>query len=282
MKLKVELNKLKKYFYATLGVALTALSFGLFINPLKIVVGGTTGLAIIIEAIFKIDTSLFITIFYIAMLLVNTLFYGINETKKLLFCSILYPLCVSLFTKLPLLIEFDYTDKLLCYLTAAIIYGIGTGLIFKNGFVGGGVDVIKKIISDKIKMPLGKATFIIDSILIISGGFIFGINSVLYAIIILYISSKVIDRIMLGISGKKMFYIMTKHPNDVRKCIKDELKCGITEIDAIGAYTTDKHHVLMTVISTHDYVKLKNRITEIDNKAFFIITDSYHVYHHGK
>jgi len=274
-------KNLYKYLWTIIGLILSALSFDLFIAPLKIVVGGTNGLAILIGEILSMNPSTLVTIIYILMIIVNILFYGFKETKKLLFCSIIYPIFVRLFENLPNVLELDYSNKLLHYLMPAITYGVGTGLIFKNGFVGGGLDVLKKIVSEKLKIPMGKSTFIIDAILVISGGFIFGVNSVLYAIIILYISSNVTDRIILGVSNKKMFYIMTKSPNDVRKCIKDKLKCGITEIDAIGGYTTDKYHVIMTVISTQDYIKLKKYLNEIDENAFYIITDSYHTYYHG-
>lgn len=269
-----------KYLTVILGTILTALSFDLFLSHLKIVVGGSSGLSILIGELTGIDTSTLISIIYIVMILVNMIFYGFKETRKLLFCSILYPLLVKLFSNLSTIMGLDYTNKLLYCLMSAIFYGAGCGLIFKSGFLGGGLDVLKKIISDKLKIPMGKSAFMVDAILVISGGFIFGINSVLYAIIILYISSNVTDRIMLGVSNKKMFYIMTKNPEEVRDCIKNKLKCGITEIDAIGGYTTGKYHVLMTIISTRDYVKLKEYINKIDERAFYIITDSYHTHYH--
>ena len=103
-----------------------------------------------------------------------------------------------------------------------------------------------------------------------------------YAIIILYISSKVVDKIMLGVSNKKMFYIFTSKPEEIKLSVKNELKCGITEIEAIGGYEGKKENILMCVISTRDYIKLKDLINKIDEKAFFIVTDSYHLYYNEK
>ena len=274
----MEHKNIKKYITVVLGIILSAASFDLFLAPIKIVVGGTNGLAILVGEMINISPSTLLTIFYILMILVNLVFYGVNDTKKLLFCSILYPIFVSLFECLPNIIVLDYSNKLLHYLMFAIIYGIGCGLIFKEGFVCGGLDVLKKIISDKLKIPMGKAIFMVDAILIISGGFIFGLKSIMYAIIILYISSNVTDRIILGVSNKKMFYIMTKKPDVVRKYIQEELHSGVTQIEAVGGYKETKYHVLMTVISTHDYVKLKKNINEIDSHAFYIITDSFYTY----
>lgn len=279
MRWKVVHKNIKRYLKVLLGTILCALSFDLFLSPLKIVVGGTNGLSILIGEIFNIDTSRLITIIYIIMIIVNILFYGLDETKKLLFCSILYPVLVNIFKNLPTIMQIDYSNKMLYYLMSAVFYGVGCGLIFKNGFLGGGLDVLKKIVSDKLKIPMGKATFIVDAIIITSGGIIFGISSVMYAIIILYVSSNITDRIILGVSNKKMFYIMTKNPEEVRNCIKDKLQCGITEIDAMGGYTKEKYHVLMTVISTRDYTKLKKYIDDIDKNVFYIVTDSYHTHY---
>lgn len=271
-------NKIYAYLIATIGTILSALSFSLFISPLKIVVGGTAGFAVLINGLLNIDTTTIVTITYILMILLNIIFYGLKETKKLLFCSILYPIFIKLFENLPNIVNLDYSNKLLHCICSAVLYGAGCGLIFKNGFVGGGLDVLKKIISDKAKITIGNATFIVDAILILSGGFIFGINSILYAIIILYVSSNITDRIVLGVSNKKMFYIMTKKQEEVSDIIKNKLRCGVTEIDATGGYTKEKYHVLMTVISTREYVKLKKYIEEIDKDAFYIITDSYHTH----
>lgn len=273
------LKSLRKYLEVILGMMLVAISFDLFISPLKIVIGGTNGIAVIINQIFKIDTSLFIAIFYAFSLILNIIFFGLKGTKNLILGSIFYPILVSLFETLPNYVVLDYNNKLLLYLVASVLMGIGNGLIYKNNYIAGGVDVIKKVINERFKVSMGVCAFIIDTIIVLSGGFIFGIKSILYAIIILYISSKITDKIILGISTKKMFYIMTIKPDEVRNAIVKELKCGITELDAVGGYTENKNHILMCVIPTRDYIKLKAKVNSIDEKAFFLITDSYHMYH---
>lgn len=282
MKLKVERKNLIKYLEILLGIVAFGIEFNLFISPLNIVVGGSGGLAIIFKKLFDIDTSLFVTIFYVLMVLLNLIVYGFKNTKTLLLGSILYPLSISLFSFLPKVFVLDYSNKLLYCVFAAIFSGIGGGLTYKNDFLTGGTDVPKKIMSDKLKIPMSTAIRIFDGTLILLGGFIFGLNNILYAIIILYITSKVVDKIMLGISNKKMFYIMTDKPEEIRNAIKDELKCGITEIEALGGLKEQRHNMLMCVIPTRDYIKLKNCINRIDNDAFFIITDSYYMYYHGE
>lgn len=275
----MEHKNLNSYLRVILGLVICTLTFDLFLSPIKLVIGGTNGLSILLGEIFNISPSTILSIVYVIMIIINFIFYGFNDTKKLLFCSILYPLFIKLFEGIPNIITLDYSNKFLFYLIYSILYGIGSGLIFKEGFLGGGLDVVKKILSDKLKMPMGSAIFIVDVILIVSGGFIFGLESILYAIIILYISSNVTDRIILGVSNKKMFYIMTTSSDKVCDYIKNTLHTGVSEIDAIGGYNSKKMDVLLTVISTSDYIKLKKYINEIDSDAFYIITDCYYTYH---
>ena len=102
------------------------------------------------------------------MVILNLLVYGLKDTKKLLLGSILYPVAINLFKGLPNLIVLDYSNKLLYCIFAAIFSGRGGGLTYKNNFLTGGTDVPKKIMSDKLKMPMSTAIRIFDGTLIIS------------------------------------------------------------------------------------------------------------------
>jgi uncharacterized membrane-anchored protein YitT (DUF2179 family) len=207
---------------------------------------------------------------------------GFKKTRTVLLGTVLYPIFVEIFKNITYYIKLDYDDKLLMFLVAAALIGIGEGLIFKNGFACGGTDIIKRIINEKLKIQMGKCVFLIDTIIVISGGFVFGIRTMLYAIIIIYISSTITDKVMLGISSKKMFYIMTNKPQEVKEYITQDLKYGITELGALGGYTETKQKILMCVIFTRDYIKLKDRVNDIDPSSFFVITDTYHTYHNGE
>lgn len=276
------LKKYYKYLEPIIGMMLVAIAFNLIIEPMKIAVGGTNGIAVIFEKLFNIEPALFIQLFYVFTLLLSVVILGFKKTKNVLLGTVLYPLFVEIFRNITQYIKLDYNDKLLMFLVAAALIGVGEGLIFKNGFACGGTDIIKRIINEKLKIQMGKCVFLIDTIIVISGGFVFGIRTMLYAIIIIYISSNITDKVMLGISSKKMFYIMTNKPQEVKEYITQELKYGITELGALGGYTDTKQKILMCVISTRDYIKLEDRVNDIDPSSFFVITDTYHTYHNGE
>ena len=117
----------------------------------------------------------------------------------------------------------------------------------------------------------------INVIILMLGVYVFGIACALYSVIALYIASNITDKVILGISNTKTFYVVTSKPKDVKDLILNELKYTVTEIDARGGYTNEKKKMLMSVVPTRSYFIFKEAIREIDDKAFFLITDTYEV-----
>ena len=159
-----------------------------------------------------------------------------------------------------------------------MLYGFGAGLVFKAGFTTGGTDIVNQIISKYFKTSLGKSMLFSDGLIVLCSGLFFGINSMLYSIIILYIISLLSDRVVLGTSDNKMFYIVTKKDEEVKEFILKYLNHGVTIFKGKGGYSKNNENVLMAVLPTKDYYRLKEGINEIDKDAFFIVTDSYEVF----
>ena len=128
-----------------------------------------------------------------------------------------------------------------------------------------------------MKISTGTASFITSIAVVVPGAFVFGLNKAIYGTIIIVIISILVDKIMLGISNSKMFYIRTKKVEEVQDFIK-EMNTGYTIIKADGAYSKKKYDMIMCVLPTRDYYMFKNVIQKIDPDAFFIITDCYEVY----
>ena len=166
---------------------------------------------------------------------------------------------------------------LITVLVAGILSGIANGLIYKTGFTTGGSDIIMKILNKYAKIPEGKAIFVVNLIIMLFGAVIFGANKFIYALIVLYLSSQLIDRILIGISNSKIFFIYTKKIDEVRKYIIDDLKTGVTILNAQGGFTKEENNVLMCVVPTRDYYLFKETVLAIDEKAFFVINDCYEV-----
>lgn len=272
------MKQFKRYIEFIFGVFCIAFSFNAFFLPNNIVFGSVSGFSIVTKELFNIDPALFILIVSILLLFISLIFLGKDKTFASVLGTFLFPIFVKLTENFVNILDINDIDLLLASLFGGIIYGFGSGLIFKNGFTTGGTDILNQIASKYMKISIGTSIIIINGAIVLSGAFVFGFNILLYSIITLYIISKVTDRVLLGISSNKAFYIITSHEEEVKDYILQTLGHGVTIFNAVGGYSKKNEKVLMCVVPTHEYFKLKEGISLIDKDAFFVVTDSYQVY----
>ena len=269
-------GRLKRWAEFLLGVLIVAIAYNLFLLPAKVVYG-VGGLGIIFNSLFKIDPSLVILVSSVILLFLSLILLGKEETKKTVIGSLLYPVFVKLTSSVGQIVDLSNTDPLLIVLFGAVISGFGLGLIFKAGFTTGGTDILNQIVSKYFKMSMGNSMFFTDGIIILSSVFVFGWTKIMYSIISLYIISIMTDKVILGISNSKAFYIITDHEEEVKKFVLKHLSHGVTILDAKGGFTGQNQKVIMCFIPTKEYFIAKEGIHEIDSNAFFVVTDAYEV-----
>lgn len=270
-------NLLKRLGVLCIALFISAVSFNLLQLPINLVTGGTSGVSIITKHLFGIKPSYMLLALYITFLALSVIFLGIEQSSGAIMATFLYPFFVDITSKVPELIKIDSSDMLLLSIFIGVISGITNGLTFKVGFSNGGFNVISQILYEKKKVSVSTTSFLINFIIVVTGGYFFGWTMVMYAVIVLYINSLVVDRVLIGISKNKAMYIITHHEEYVRDYIINELNHGITTFDVKGGYNNEKRKVLMTVIPNSEYFKVTEGVKTIDQNAFFIVTDSYQV-----
>lgn len=269
-------DRVPRYLQFIFGVAIVAISFNVFILPSNIVYG-VGGVAVIFNKLFNYDPAIVILIGSIILLLMSYIFLGKEKTTNSIWGSLMYPLFVKLTADIGSIIDVGTSDPLVIAIFGAVISGFGLGLIFKAGFTTGGTDILNQIVSKYYKMSIGKSMFFTDGVIILSGVFVFGWTKLMYSLLTLYIISVMSDKVILGISQSKTFYIITEHETAVKKFITDYLNHGVTILEARGGFTGDRQKVLMCTIPTKEYFIFKEGIQNIDKKAFFLAVDAYEV-----
>lgn len=269
---------LKRFIQFFLGCFIIALAYNIFIAPNNLVPGGVGGIAIILNRFFNINNSLSILIMNLILILISYFLLGKEKTRASILGTILLPLLIAITENINYIFKINTSQVLLSAIFGGILYGFGAGLVFKAGFTTGGTDIINQIISKYCKITLGKSMLFSDGLIVLSSGLFFGINSMMYSIIILYIISLISDRVVLGISDSKIFYIITDREEEIKNFIIKYLNHGVTVFKAKGGYSKNKENVLMAVLPTKDYYRLKEGIKQIDKDAFFIVTDTYEVF----
>ena len=258
-----------------LGLTLFSLAFNLFLLPNDLVFGGVSGLSIVFSSKFGIDPSIFVLVVNIFLLLISFIFLGKEKTAKGIIGSLLLPLFMKLTEIITLYVDLSDIDILVAALYGGVLAGIGIGLVYKTGFNTGGTDIINLIINKYVGFSIGKSMFVSDGIIVLSGIFVFGLVKSMYAGIVLFLLSKLSDRVILGIGKSKAFYIITDEPEKVRDFIVKKLGHGITEINAKGGFKKETQKVLFTVIPTQEYYQIKNELNRIDKSAFFVVVDAF-------
>ena len=270
-------NKLVRISQFLLGLVIISIAFNVFILPTKIVYG-MSGIGIILNKVCGVEPSTVILIGDILLLILSFIMLGYDKTKSSILGSLFYPIMVKLTAFLPNYIDVGGSEPLMMTLYGAVLSGFGLGLIFKAGYTTGGTDVLNQIASKYLKMSIGNAMLITDGLIILGGVFVFGWTQVMYSMISLYIISMMTDKVILGISQRKAFYIVTNEESKVKKFVMEELKHGVTELRAAGGFTGKNKAVLMCIIPTSEYYSFKEGIHQIDKNAFFVVTDAYEVY----
>lgn len=280
----VTLKSLNKKNYYTrliqfvLGCFVVSLAYNIFITENNLVPGGVGGIAVILNSLFGIDNTITILSLNIVLLISSYFLLGKEKTKSSILGTLLFPMFIKITANANVWLQVDTSKVLLSVLIGGILYGIGAGLVFKAGFTTGGTDILNQIISKYGKISIGKSMLFSDGLIVLSSGIFFGLNSMMYSILILYIISYISDRILLGISDNKIFYIITDKDKEIKEYILSSLNHGVTVFKGQGGYKKKKGNVLMTVLPTKDYYTLRTGINTIDKDAFFIVTDSYEVF----
>ena len=279
-KLNIELiqkEAIKRSALFVVGCLISALAYNLFSVPNNFVTGGLGGVAIILNKIISIDTTLVILLGNAIFLIISIFTLGVKKSLLSIIGATTSTIFVYLTKDFPTMINFYFDNILLYVLAAGVVGGFGESLVYKAGFNTGGTSILALIIQHYKKKPLGNLLRDMSFIVILIGGFTFGYTSVMYSLIITFISTYLVDKILIGISDSKTFFIQTSKKDEVIDFVIKIIESGVTELDTHGAFSHKKRKMLMCVVPTEQYTLLRSAIKEIDPDAFIVVSDCYEV-----
>ena len=202
--------------------------------------------------------------------------YDKDKLYEYLLPSLLLPLCIYLTSFININIV-DNVEELLLAIFGAFIMGLGYSIMYKEGYKTGAVYILEDMYNDFSKKNTRIISRGLDVLLILISIKAYGLEQALYSIIVIIIIRYMTTKAKIGISDTKAFYIITSKEKEIKKYIMEELHFDLTAFDAEGGFSKKKNRVIMTVIPTKDYFKVKEGIHLIDEKAFISITDNYEV-----
>jgi len=272
-----ENNKLYRMFLLFISLLISAVIYNMFLLPLNIVTGGTGGIAQITLFVFDIDPAFMVLVLSLLCATISVAFLDFDKTASTIVVAFLYPAMVKLTEPLVNYMTIDPNDIFIVVIITGVILGFANGLMYKSGYSNGGLTVITQTLYQYFHIPVGKSGMIMNGIIILAGGYYFGITVTIYAIISLYIRSIITDKVILGVSNNKAFYIITTEEEKVESFLMKDLGHNVTIFDVKGAFLEKKQKVIFSVIPSREYYRVTEGIKQIDESAFFVVTDSYEV-----
>lgn len=261
---------MKKWMTITLGLISMSLALNLLLEPHSLVIGGATGVGVIFKKLFNIPLSLTNLIINIPLLITAMKIKGFSFVKDTLTATILLSLVLEFTSFIPPV----ETDFIIASVFGGLLSGIGIGLIFMGNATTGGSDLLAVIIHQFFPhITTARIMLVIDMIIVLSGIFILGITPALYALISIYIMSKIVDIVLEGFDFAKAVFITSSNSAVIGLTLTNRLTRGATYIDCKGMYTNENKGLILIVVSKREINKLKEIVYELDKDAFIIIND---------
>ena len=272
-----------EYLLIIIGTGLMATAITSCFDAAGMVTGGFSGIAIIVKAgtkgLYGNGVPLWVTnlVLNVPVFILAAKIKGFSFVKKALMGDI------SLTVWLAVLPAWKLSEDIfLAALYGGILQGVGIGLVFLGGGTTGGTDLLAAIIQKYMKhYSIAQVMQFVDGAVVVVGMYVFGVEHALYAIIAVYLVTKVSDGIIAGLKFSKAVYIITDKPDEVSRMVMEDIDRGITGIRAKGMYSGNDKLMLFCVVGKKELVHLKEMIDEIDPKAFVIVGDAREVHGEG-
>jgi len=261
-----------------LGAAIFAMGIQWFYHPAKLLSGGITGVALILN---YVNPHLRVGVMMIAL---NVPLFAIawkHYGWRFIAGSLLGMLSCSLLIDFLSGFRFDFTQQpILAALYGGVLTGFGLGVVYSTGATTGGTDIIAKFIREKYPyVNFGKLILALDAVILAAYAAIFKkFDNAMYTVVGIYVASKMIDLVLYGAVASKLCLIISDKSDEIQNAIVNELHRGVTVLYGMGAYSGADKQVLLCAIKHQQIVAIREVIRSIDQSAFVIVTDAHDVF----
>ncbi len=283
---KMQKSKYRKFFDVVLillGTLCMSAPVKLIYEPMKMVMGGFGGFAIVVKYFaegFGLDIPVWLTnaVLNIPVFIIAFFVIGKDFVAKTLLGA------VSFAVWLYLIPTYDICggDFLLAVAIGGLMDGVGIGLIFLTNSTSGGTDMVSAILHKFFKhYSVPSILFVVDGIIVVSGAFVLGFRNAMYGIITIYVLTKISDTMLEGVKFAKLVYIISDEYEKIAKLIMSEMDRGVTALAAKGMYTNKDKSMLFCVVGKKEIVKIKEIAAVTDPKSLIIVSDVREVFGEG-
>ena len=243
----------------------------LFVLPTGLITGGTTGLGLFFHHCLGLPLNIFIAVFNVVMFLLGVWILGKKFAITTIVSTFYYPLAFQVMTSL-VGDRILTADPMLATVCAGIMIGAGIGLVIRAGASTGGMDIPPLVFNKLFGVPVSVGLYAFDFLILILQMFFSNTEQVLYGIMMIFIYTFVLDRMLVIGNSRVEVKIVSPHYEEINRRIQLELDRGVTLMDIQGGHLRQESHMVLSVLSNRELVALKNLVTNIDPSAFMVIS----------
>lgn len=264
--------------YTVIGSIIVGISYNLFLLPGQIAAGGISGLSTILNKIMGTDPAMIQFLFNIPIFIIGWFTLGKSFSLKTVIATFVVPFTIFLTSSL---VEKGTTDALLASLYGGIVLGIGLGLVYRGNGSTGGTATLAQIVKKYTGLSSGFCQLIVDAFVVILSAFVFNFELALYALISIYVTSKVIDIVQLHAGDNKLVFIITTKEQEIIKLIHEHVERGVTSVNAFGGYNREGKSLLFSVMEQKEAIYFKQIITREEPDSFVIFINTSEIIGRG-
>lgn len=266
---------MKKYLNIILGSLIIALTYNIFFLPNNIISTSIFGISEILYNVFPYNPGITILAINILLLLFGLITIGYDKCQKYALTSFLIPIIIYISFYFTSKIDVSTIDQIVLVISGAYLTGLGYSLIHKENYHVGGFTILDEVVNNYRTKKNKEISIIVDVLIILITFLAYGFETTIYSIIVIFLITYMSTKSKIGISNSKTFFIITTKEKEIKEYLLNELKQDYTEFNVKGGYSNNKNKIIMSVIDTKDYYRLKEGVSLIDQNAFIFIIDNY-------
>lgn len=271
-------RKLSFYGILAVGTFLMAAGTNLVYEPMSMVTGGFAGIGILLRQFWPIPIWCVTVVLNIPLFIIAFYKLGVKFISKTLFAAICFSVFLAVIPKFPI----DHTDYLMAALMGGGLNGLGLALVFRQGASTGGTDLLASLL--RIWFPAlssGTVLALLDGAIVVAGMAVIGIRSGLYSVVAVFVTSRLIDRVLDGFRFAKLLYIISDMPEEISRGIMETMERGVTALKGMGMYSGNEKKILMCAVSRKELTGAVEFVKKIDARAFVVVSDAREVLGEG-
>lgn len=262
---------LKNSLVLLTGNLLLAFLVNTFVLPSNIIMGGATGIGVVLSKFLPMDTATIVLIFNVIVLILGAAVLGKKFFISTVASSLLYPIFLGIMQRIPAL-SITTENPLLFVLFGGSMLGLSLGMIMRIGASTGGADVLALIFQKWFHAPVSICVWIVDGLIIFSQALFATSDQILYGIVFLVTESLVLDQVMLLGQSQIQIFAVSPESDKIRHALLNDLSAGATMVQIESGYLGNQQQGILCVIPPRKLHEATELIQSIDPNVFMTVT----------